>query len=248
MVTENVGRRWWRGRRGGMLLLAAGTISLLALLPLMASDHAIAPAAAVRLPALTPQDSARRYALYVADYGYHTAIFVQQPQAWSLAHAEAAPDSSGVYAEYAWGDRRFYMESRYAPWSLFATLLLPTDAVAYVAHHDRAPEQSPGLRALHRRDVSAAEMVALSIQLERWIVRDSAGARSQAFARAPGYRGRFHRAFGRYSWWQNCNRWTLAQLAVIGASRERILVVTPAHVLSRLQGFAPVATNEGAAP
>ena len=246
MVTEHVRRRWWRKRRG-MLLLSAATVGLLVVLPMLVPDSAIAPAAAVRMPALTPEDAASRYAVYVADYGYHTSIFVEQPQDWTFGHAEAEPDPAGAYAEYAWGDRRFYMESRYAPWSVFATLVLPTEAVAYVAHHARAPDRMRGLRALHRRDVSAAEMLVLSTQLERWIVRDGAGARSRAFARVPGYAGRFHRAFGRYSWWRNCNRWTLEQLAVIDASREHALVVMPAQVLSRLEGFVSVTLNEEAA-
>ncbi len=238
MSTEVPRSRFRPGKRAGTLLAAVAMLGLLVVLPMLASDRPIAPGGSVHLPALTSADSARRFAVYVADYGYHTAIFVEQPRNWTLEHVNAEPASSGSYAEFAWGDRRFYMESRYAPWSVFATLFLPTEAVAYVAHHVRAPDQSLGLRALHRRDVSAAEMVTLTTQLERWIVRDHTGARAQAFARVPGYRGRFHRAFGRYSWWRNCNRWTLAQLAVIGASRERTLVVTPAHVLSRLQGFA----------
>ncbi len=244
MATDSARGQWWRGRLGGVVLALVAMLGLLALPPLIATDHAIAPASSVRLPMLAPADSARRFAVYVADYGYHTSIFVEQPRDWPLEHADAEPDSGGAYAEYAWGDRRFFMESRYAPWSVFATLFLPTEAVAYVAHHARAPGELRGLRALHRRDVSAAEMMALSTQLERWIVRDSAGARSRAFDKVPEYRGRFHRAFGRYSWWQNCNRWTLAQLAVIDASRERALIVMPSHVLSQLKGFAIVAMND----
>lgn len=240
-MTANRSRRWsWRGRLLVSALIAVLAMVVLALRPVFDPEAEIARPSEVRIPPLSRADSARRFAVYVADFGYHTAIFVEQPHSWTRVHADTEPDAEGRFVEYAWGDRRFYMESRYAPWSVFATLLLPTEGVAYVAHHANAPDHLRGWRSLHRRDVAATDMVALVTQLERWMVRDSLGARHDAFPKVPRYRGRFHRAFGRYTWWQNCNRWTLAQLAVINASRERAIVVTPSHVVSNLNGFSSV--------
>src|ERR671938_18103 len=57
------------------------------------------------------------------------------------------------FVEYAWGDRRFYMESNFWPHVVFATLFLPTESVAYVDGWPRAPGPSDGARSLSRADV-----------------------------------------------------------------------------------------------
>src|SRR4051812_30261666 len=75
-------------------------------------------------PPALPEPPAGRYRVFVVDWGYHTAVVVEQPLGWRLGPtgAEDTP-----FVEYAWGDRRFYLESDYRPHAVFATLFLPTE-------------------------------------------------------------------------------------------------------------------------
>jgi hypothetical protein len=157
--------------------------------------------------------------------------------------ASPAFDSADAFVEYAWGDRRFFMESRYAPWSVLATLFWPTDAVAYVAARSSPPDASR-VRALQRRDVSGADVAVLVQALERWIVRSPRGDRVPAHARVAGYPGVFHRAYGLYSWWHNCNRWTVAQLAQAQLAEAHAAIYWPAQVMSRLREFTRVTPDD----
>lgn len=182
-----------------------------------------------------PVPEGERYQVYVADWGYHTAIIVEQSPGWVLG---PVGEERSRFVEFAWGDRRFYMESNHWPHSLFATLLLPTASVTYVDGRDRPPDG--GFRSLHSRELSAAEMRALMSALESSIARDGTGKRAAPYATTPGHPGRFYPGVGSYLWWVNCNRWTLDRLAAVGlASRGRGTLFS-GQVAGRLVGFQRV--------
>jgi hypothetical protein len=185
--------------------------------------------------------------LFVLDYGYHTAIVVEQPAGGRFGPPGREDAVASPFVEYAWGDRRFYMESRYAPWSLVATLLFPTEAVTYVAGWRTPPVSRPGgLTVVSRpggltvvsRTSTLDERDRLLAALESWVGRDSAGrARAPAFPAVAGYAGRFHAAPGRYTAIANCNRWTVDRLAEVGLARPSGVVITSGQVMRRVVGF-----------
>jgi hypothetical protein len=169
----------------------------------------------------------------VVDWGYHTAIVDPQPAGWTLGPSgeERAP-----LVEYAWGDRRFYMESDLRPHAVFATLMLPTESVTYV--DGRAIESAfAGARGVYARDVDATTLHRLLDELERSIVRRADGTRPAPFARQPEYAGRFYPGAGRYLWTRNCNWWTVQRLAAAGLAGRSTGVVFSAQVAGRLVGF-----------
>jgi hypothetical protein len=219
-------------RRRARLALAAVLAFVAVYPPLYA---ALVPERRPPLPAL-PEPPAGTYRVFVADWGYHTAVVVEQPRGWRLGPpgAEAAP-----FLEYAWGDRRFYLESDYRPHALFATLFLPTEAVLYVEGRPDPPRLG-GAQALFARTVDAPALRALLAELEGPAARTPDGARLSAHAPTPGYGGRFYPAHGAYLWARDCNWWVVARLAgarLAGAATG--VVVTP-QVPGRLRGFARV--------
>ena len=174
------------------------------------------------------------YRVYVADWGYHTSIILQQPPTWRLGSlgSETAP-----FVEFAWGDRRFYMESNYRPDALFAALFLPTEAVAYVANWNSDPARTARARALYLRDVDALELATLAAVLEGTIRHSVSGERAAAFPAISGYAGRFYPAHGRYLWFTDCNRWTVERLASAGLAHGGAGVIFSGQVASHLIGF-----------
>jgi hypothetical protein len=219
-------RRWPRAVGWSL-----GALALVLILPALWAElqpHAPPPA----MVAARAESSMTR--LYVVDWGYHTAIVIAQPP-----HAMLGPpdEPASRFVEFAWGDRRFYMESRYAPHSLFATIFLPTEAVMYVAGRAVAPERPAGARSVYARDITVAEWSALARELERWIRHDSSGSRLPAFPSVTGYAGRFYPAHGAYLWWTDCNRWTLDRLAAAGLARSGRGVILSGQVPGRLLGF-----------
>ena len=189
-------------------------------------------------PAVTvppPATDGDRYRVLVANWGYHTAIILEQPPGWALG---PPGEETARFVEFAWGDRRYYMESNYWPHAVFATLILPTASVTYVDGRDAPPAR--GFRALYAREVSAAELRALASELESSIRHDAAGARAPAFAPVPGYPGRFLPGVGSYLWWINCNRWTVDRLSAAGLAESGRGVIFSGDVASRLAGFTLV--------
>lgn len=94
-----------------------------------------------QLPAMPrlPPIADRAYRMAVVDWGYHTAIVIEQPAEWRLG----PPDMEGSpFLEYAWVDRRFYLDSDFRPHALIATLFLPTKRcfTCRVAPRSRRPE------------------------------------------------------------------------------------------------------------
>ena len=174
------------------------------------------------------------YRIFVADWGHHTAIVVPQPSGSALGPPgnEAAP-----YLEYAWGDKRFYMQSDFRPWSVFATLVLPTASVLYIEGHP-APPSFAGARSVHARDVDAATLRALYVELERTMQRGSTGQRPAPYAEHEGYAGRFYPAHGSYLWTRDCNWWTIERLRSSDLAGSSAGVVFSRQVAGRLRGFS----------
>ena len=179
------------------------------------------------LPAAPPGT----YRVFVADWGYHTAIIVQQPRGWRLGPPgeEAAP-----FLEYAWGDRRFYFESNYWPHAVFATLFLPTESVLYLDGRPDPP-QLGGARVTVMRTVDADTVRALLGELERSIRHEPDDSRVLPYPPAAGYAGRFYPAYGAYLWTRNCNWWTVNRLEAVGLAGHATGVVFTEQVPGRLR-------------
>ena len=188
-------------------------------------------------PVVLPAPAARTYRVYVADWGYHTSIIVEQPAGWELGSLGAG---SAPYIEYAWGERRFYMESNYRPDVLFAAVFLPTESVTYVESWRLDPARFARPRALYARDVDASQLLALVEALEGTMRRAPDGQRPAPYPAASGYSGRFYRAHGAYLWSHDCNRWTVDRLAAAGIAHGGVGVIFSGQVQGQLIGFRRV--------
>ena len=181
-----------------------------------------------------------RYEVYVVDWGYHTAIIIEQPPAARLGPpgAEGAP-----LVEFAWGDRAFYYASDYRPWVLAATLVVPTESVVYVRGRSAPPEVGAA-DAVLRRTIDAATATRLAHGIQRSIRRGPNGGRAAPLAEAPGFVGRFYPAHGSYLWTRDCNWWTVARLAGTGLAEPPGGVVFTPQVPGRLLGFTPAGQED----
>jgi hypothetical protein len=225
-----------------LLLLLGGVIAVPPIVTELAPDR---PPARDRGDAAAPTPPDGGYRVFVADWGYHTSVIIEQPPG---ARRGPVGRERARFVEYAWGDRRFYMESDYRPHSVFAALFLPTESVVYLAAWDTAPDSAPARpRALYARTVTGPQLSALVTAVERQIRPASTGgdhrdrARAPAFAPARGYTGRFYPAYGRYLWSNSCNRWTADRLAEAGLARGGRGVIFSGQVAARLAGFGVVA-------
>ncbi len=187
---------------------------------------------AVTVPSIPA--NADGYTISVADWGYHTSVILPQPAGLVRGPGN---DSAAAYVEFAWGDRRFYMESNYLPHSLFATLFLPTESVVYLRGWARPPTMSDGMRSLWSRVVTPEELGRLYAALESFIRHDATNVRPASFSPAAGYGGRFYPAHGAYLFWNDCNRWTLDRLHEAGLARSGTGVMLSGEVGPRLRGF-----------
>jgi len=185
--------------------------------------------AAPELPAV-PQG---QYLVLVADWGYHTSIVVEQPRDWALG---PPGQEHASFIEYAWGDKRFYMESDFRPQSVFATIVLPTESVLYLNGRPR-PISVDGARAAFVRSVNADTLRLLLIELERSFRRGADGNRLAPYPVASGFAGRFYPAHGRYLWTRDCNWWTVTRLHAAQLGSDARGVVFSGQVMSRLHGF-----------
>jgi len=173
------------------------------------------------------------YRVFVVDWGYHTAIIVEQPRGWRLG---PPGEEAAAFLEYAWGDRRFYLDSDFRPHAVFATLFLPTESVLYL--DGRAdPPSTRGARVTMERTIDADTLRALLTELDRSARRASDGSRMPPYPPAAGYSGRFYPAYGDYLWTRNCNWWTVARLRTVGLAGRAAGVVLTAQVPGRLRGF-----------
>lgn len=206
-------------------VLAFGTIFPIAYAAFTSEHHG----ELVSLPVAPPG----MYRVFVADWGYHTAIIIEQPRGWRLG---PPGEETAAFLDYAWGDRRFYFESDFRPHSVFATLFLPTESVLYLDGRPDPP-QLGGARVSVMRTVDADTVRALLLELERSIRHAPNDGRLPPYARAAGYAGRFYPAHGTYLWTRNCNWWTVTRLAAVGLAGRAAGVVFTAQVPGRLHGF-----------
>ena len=212
--------------------MLGGVVAFTLLFPVI---YAIAVPEQVGTPPVMPNVSDGMYRVYVVDWRYHTAIVVPQPAGWVLGPPgeERAP-----LLEYAWGDRRFYMESNFWPHSVYGTLILPTESVVYLDGRDATPSFA-GARAVYARDVDATTLRALLGELERTVRHAPDGSRVPPYSGHAGYAGRFFPAYGQYLWTRNCNWWTVERLRAAGLARRGAGVVFSGQVRGRLRGFSP---------
>lgn len=213
-----------------------------AIVALIAALVALPPFFAAPVPArsnFTVQRTsvANPLALYVVRWGYHTSLIIQQPPDLLLG---TPSDPRARYVEYAWGDRRFFMQSDYRVHSLFATVFLPTEAVAYVDGWDVPPQRLSSAREVYVRMLNARDTETVITVLEASITRDARGSRAAPYAPVRGYDGTFYPAPGDYIWSSDCNRWTVERLHAAGLARSGRGVLLASQVAGRLEGFTRV--------
>ena len=179
------------------------------------------------------------YRMYVVDWGYHTAIVLPQPPGWALG---PPGKERAAFLEFAWGDKRFYMESDYRPWAVFATLVLPTASVLYLDGR-AGPASFVGARAVYSRSIDGETLHALLGELESEIQHGAGGERLGPYAGHEGYAGRFYPAYGRYLWTRDCNWWTVERLRAVGAAGSSMGVVFSGQVFGRLSNFVAAANR-----
>jgi len=169
------------------------------------------------------------YSVYVADWGYHTSIVLQQPPGWRMG-----PDNlpAAAYVEFAWGNRAYYMSVHPSALAGLSALLIPGSSVTYVAGWATAADLlHAGARRIVVRQVTGAKLQALVANLEATLDR------RVEFPPVPGYPGRFYASSERYLWWYDCNRWTVDRLARSGLATSGRGVLFSGQVAGRLQGF-----------
>ena len=210
--------------------MLVGVVAFTLLFPVI---YAVAVPEQIGPPETLPNVPAGTYRVYVVDWGYHTAVVVPQPAGWTLG---PPGDERAPLLEYAWGDRRFYMESNFWPHSVYATLILPTESVVYLDGRD-SPPSFAGARAVYVRVVDAATLRALLGELERTFRRAPDGSRVPPYSNHAGYAGRFFPAYGRYVWTRNCNWWTVERLRSTGLAGSGAGIVFSGQVSGRLRGF-----------
>jgi len=175
--------------------------------------------------------------VYVAGWGYHTSVIVEQPLGFRLG---PSGEEDAPFVEFAWGNRRFYMESNYWPHTIFAAVFLPTPSVTYVDGWKGEPVRTKEMRELYVRYVSAAELARLVKSLEESIVRLPGGERALPYPAVAGYSGRFYPAREFYIFWFNCNAWTVERLRSAGAAGPSRFVFLEQQVRGRLRQFRKV--------
>ncbi len=177
----------------------------------------------------------------VLAWGYHSSIFVEQPPDGRFG---PVGDEDARYVEYGWGDRRYYMESNFAPQVLFASATLPTASVVYVCGHAGPPEDEVVGGEVFVRECDGAEVLRLLTVLEQQMVREPDGSRPPAFAATPEYPGRFYPGREPYVLWWNCNMWTVRMLSDAGFDAHPELVVSPWQIGRSVRGFQRAASRK----
>lgn len=185
-----------------------------------------------RPPRLPPLSSLtqERYDLYVANWGYHTSIILEQPQGWSLGPVN---DPQAPFVEYSWGDRNFYMKGDFSPLSLFATVFLPTSSVLHLRNWSQAPTLENGIHRLYHRQVDAQQLYALIRSLETALQHP----RPAALPPVDRFRGRFYPGREFYILWSACNAWTVEHLAAADLAKPSRTIVWAEQVTPQLRHF-----------
>jgi Protein of unknown function (DUF2459) len=212
---RRLGRLLWSPFRGGrkwLLLLA------LLLVPSTWTEFQRGPGPALELPGEIP---AGLHRVYVWHNGYHATLIIENRGRLALGTPE---QPRPAWLEYAWGDRSFYMESKFWPWDLAGTAFWPTESVLYLRSRRSAPP--PDARLLK---LDAPSLRGLLVSLEGSICR-AGGERAAPHPRVEGYAGRFYPSRGRYIWSSNCNRWIVDRLRDAGRARKSFGVLIPHQI------------------
>ncbi|MEO0373439.1 MAG: DUF2459 domain-containing protein [Cyanobacteria bacterium P01_A01_bin.17] len=173
------------------------------------------------------------YDLYVANWGYHTSIILQQPQGWRLGPSNAVDTP---FVEYSWGDRNFYMNADFSPPALFATVFLPTRSVLHLRNWSQAPTSDDGMRHLYHRQINAQQLSTLIGSLETTF-KGAEPERPDALPPVARFRGRFYPAREFYIFWSACNAWTVNHLAAADLARPGWSVLAAEQVAPKLRHF-----------
>lgn len=190
------------------------------------------PIPEVELPNINPLKKAE-YDLYVVNWGFHTAILIEQPQGWALGPPHS-PNSR--YVEYGWGDKHFFMLS---DTSFLATLtagILPTESVMYLRGRDTLLSAQKHARQLYHRKVSAQQLYDLITTLEQSFKRQD-GERSVPYPPVPNFKGQFYPGREYYVIWSDCNAWTVRHLQGIEVAHSFGPVIFSEQVGPSLKGF-----------
>ena len=188
-------------------------------------------------PVKLPPVPAGEYRVWVLGYGYHTAIYIEQPRGWRLGPPgkEAAP-----FVEFGWGDRGWYYESDMSWLSGANAVLVPSRTVFYVAGYDKEPAQAwPGLPLVERK-FSGQELHALACTLEQCCLRTLQGERVEPLPTSPEYEGRFYESREFYIGWHSCNHWTIEQLRKSGQDVNELGVITQNQAFARLENWKTI--------
>ena len=179
-----------------------------------------------------------RYRIAVVDWGYHTALVLEQPPGARLG---PPGEEHARFVEFAWGDRSFYYASDHRPHALYAAAALPSASAVFA---DAVDWDALGrARAVYEREVDAETLGRLIGSIESSFERAAlgeraaSGERARALPQRAGTRGRFFPSPARYLWTRNCNGWTVRRLQEAGLATSARGVVLSGQVSGRLVGF-----------
>ncbi|NJK40237.1 MAG: DUF2459 domain-containing protein [Acaryochloridaceae cyanobacterium SU_2_1] len=176
----------------------------------------------------------RTYAIYVANWGFHSSIIVEQPRGWQLGPPHA-PRSA--FVEYGWGDRRIFMQDDWSIPTVLAAAFLPTDSIVYLRDRPAPPTRQDQVRQLYHRQVTAQQLQALVISLEQSFQRTAEGHRLAPYVYASRFKGRFYPGREFYIFWANCNGWTIHHLERLGIAEKGGPILLAEQVGPSLEGF-----------
>ncbi len=191
------------------------------------------PTPEVELPHIN-QLKQSKYDLYVANWGFHTAILIEQPEGWQLGPPN---HPNARYVEYGWGDKHFFMLSDSSIPTTLAAGVIPTDSVVYLRGRDTLPTaRNNYVRQLYHRQVTAQQLYDLIITLEQSFQRQS-GERIAPYPRVPNFAGQFYPGREYYVIWSDCNAWTVRHLQGIEVAHSYLPVILAEQVGPSLRGF-----------
>ena len=212
----------------GLAWMLGGLVAVALLVPLVYAALVAEPREPVRAPAVPPG----LYRVAVVDWGYHTAIVIEQPPGAALG---PPGEAWAPHVEFAWGDRAFYHAADYRPWVLFASAALPTASATFV--DGVRLKRLERARAVYTREVDAETLGRLLASLETSITRAPSGERAEPYLADERARGRFYPSPDRYLWTRSCNWWTVQRLHNAGLAQSPHGVVFSGQVGGRLIGF-----------
>ncbi|WP_299402285.1 DUF2459 domain-containing protein [Acaryochloris sp. IP29b_bin.148] len=190
------------------------------------------PSPTIELPNLDTLKQAK-YDIYVVNWGFHTALILEQPQGWRLGptnHAQAR------YVEYGWGDKRFFMLSDTSIPTTLAAGVLPTASVMYLRGRETLP-QPQYARQLYHRQITPQQLHSLLRSLEQSFQRTTNGERVAPYPQVPRFAGQFYPGREYYVIWSDCNAWTVRQLQAINVAQAYFPVILSEQVGPSLTGF-----------